>query len=216
MSTIAVNGEATIERPAETGTVRLRIAVEGPHREAVLNESVILHGSIVDGIIGHKSDGNISVWTADQVRVSSYKVRRNDEGEEPLIRHRASAYLTACFTNFDALASWLTRISARAGIDIDGIDWALTDATVRHVERQVRAAAVADAVHRAEDFTAPLSNTNLRLAAIFEKGLRPVNGASGFDGGRGRAGATGAPIPAFELKPRDIRVTATVTADFTF
>jgi len=219
MPTITVAGEASLEHAAETGTVRLRVSLEGPDREDILQKSVVLHGSVRDGIAGHHADGNVTVWTADQVRVSSYKVKPNDDGEEAWIRHRADASLTACFTDFPAMEAWLTRIAGRPGLSVDGITWELTETTRGLLDRQVRKAAVMDAVRRADDYTAHLAADECpRLTAIYEKGLRPATAATPFDGGPARTGAVAGASPGlvFELKPRDIRVTASVTADFSF
>ncbi|MCU1529870.1 MAG: hypothetical protein JWP75_3633 [Frondihabitans sp.] len=132
-------------------------------------------------------------------------------------RFRARSTVEATFVDFTALAEWVSDLAGREGVHIEGLDWTLTTATQVKLEREARIEAVQNAVTKAADYASALDLGTPTLDAVFEAGLRPGLGSGG---GASVARAKTMSSPAhdggsFELAPRDIEVTATISADFT-
>ncbi|KQO62388.1 SIMPL domain-containing protein [Curtobacterium sp. Leaf261] len=210
--TLAVHGDATIHHPAERGTVRVVVGFRGKDRQTIVRSTTVVHEQIVAAAKAHEQRGAATWWSADQVSFSSYQDYQKDV---PVARFRAGASVEVKFRDFRALADWVLEIGGIDGVAVQ-VTWALTESRRVELERRARVDAVRDALTRATDYAASLDRPAPRLVAVYEPGLRPDVVASG--GGspmsaRMMASPSGGDA-AFELKPADIEVTASVTADF--
>ena len=121
--------------------------------------------------------------------------------------------ITATFTDFDDLAAWVRWGAQIGGLGISHVDWALTAASRRKVERKTRRRAVRDARRRAQDYADALDLGPVEVSSISDPGI----------GGPGQrtvlmAAASAAPAagPAeFALRPDEVEVAADVEAVFT-
>lgn len=211
--TLAVHGDATIHHPAERGTVRAVLSFDGIDREPIVRATTALHERITAAAAAHQQSGAATWWSADRVAFSAYKEWTKNV---PKQRFRAGATVEVKFRDFAALSAWVTELGETDGVAAH-VTWALTEVTRVDLERRVRIDAVQEALRRATDYAASLERPAPRLVAVYEPGLRPGTGSGGGpDGMSSRMMMAGAPTgeQSIELKPEDIAVSASVTADF--
>ncbi|PZF84480.1 SIMPL domain-containing protein [Jiangella anatolica] len=219
MVTITVAGTAQRFVPAERGTVHLRATREARRSADVVPFVADLHARLSADAERHVTAGAASRWSADQLYVSTVQryVRDSDVSETFQV---AAAGVAVRFTDFGALSGWITEVGTIDGVVVDGVEWELTDARRKDVEREVRAEAVRDAQERAATYAAALGLTVGAVGALYEPGLRPHT-QPGFDGGgpvryaRMAAADLAGGGPVVSLRPEQIEVTATLSADFT-
>lgn len=217
MVTITVAGTAQRFLPAERGTVRVRATLEARRSADVVPEVTRLHARLAADAERHVESSAATWWSADQVHVSGIHRYVKDSDVTELF-HVASAGVAVKFADFGALSAWAAEIGTLDGVVVDGVEWALTREHRAEVEREVRADAVRDAEDRAAAYAAALGLGDATVTALYEPGLRP-NTQPVFDGGAPRyarmaAADSAGGMEAFSLRPDDIEVSATITADF--
>lgn len=219
MTRIAVEGQAKRTHPAERGTVNLHVAFSGTLRNDVVERVARTHTILVDQAKAHVASGAAEKW--DSASVHSYvfddRVKNSETGGKQRIRRfRASARLSVTFRDFEALSTWLADIMDVEGVEIDWLNWTLTDETRKALQAEARVEAAGETVVRAQSYADALGLGPVAPVAIYEAGLR-----GGNDGGNApmyamRAGAMAAPGGGaqVELQPRDIDVEITLSADY--
>lgn len=214
MVTLTVAGTAQHFHPAERGTVRLEIRRESRSRSAVLAEVSSLHATVRDQARAEQQSGAATWWSADQVSVSTVRrfLKDSDVAE---VFHIAAASVRVKYRDFDALGRWVSSVSGLPGVVVSGVDWDLTAARRASVEREVRVAAVRDAQERAAAYASALGLGQPRVLTLFEPGLRPhTSGQGGGYGTMSRAAAFASHEEPLALKPEDIEIAASISADF--
>jgi uncharacterized protein YggE len=177
-----------------------------------------LHARLSADAERHVGAGAATRWTADHLYVSTVqRYLKDSDVSEPF--QVAAAGVAVRFSDFAALSAWVTEVGSADGVVVDGVEWELTDARRKEVETEVRAEAVRDAQERAAAYAAALGLSAVTVGALFEPGLRP-HGQPGFDAGapkyaRMAAADFGGGGPVVSMRPEQIEVTATITADFT-
>lgn len=212
MVTITVAGSAEHFLPAERGTVRLEIRRESRSRTQALSEVTSLHSRIREEARAEQDSGAATWWSADQVFVSTVRRYLKDSDVTELL-HVAAASVRVKYRDFDALGRWVGSISETPGIVVSGVDWDVTAARRASAEKEVRVAAVRDARERAAAYASALGLGEVRVLTLFEPGLRPHASIEGGVALMSRAAAFGG-AEELALKPEDIRVSASVSADF--
>lgn len=212
MLTLAVTGTAHRLVPAERAVLRVRIRVEHADRTTAVEGAAALQRRLSAEAEAHVASGAASRWSADQVFVRG-TTRGFDEVEPSERVQLATAELSVRFSDFRAMSAWLTEVTELAGVEIPGIEWTVTDARRAEVEREVRAAAVRQAQEHAAEYAAELGSASYRLRALYEPGLRP--GQRPVDRGESLWSAQSADRgPEFTLRPEEIRISASVDADY--
>ncbi|WP_370616612.1 SIMPL domain-containing protein [Mumia sp. Pv 4-285] len=218
MPKITVAGRATQHIPAERGTLRLSVSFSAARREDVVTAAERAHGTLVAGAKDQVAGGAATWWGSDQVSAWTFDewIKPSAQEEQVKVRRfRASAGVRVKFRDFGALSRWASKVALIDGVSVGGVDWALTDVRRDAAVAQVRASAARDAVARAQAYADALGLGAVRLAALYEEGLRPHIAAGG--GGVGvamRAAAAPSGGGGMELRPDDIEVSCEVTADF--
>ena len=212
MTTFAVAGEASKSHPAERGTVRITVSATGADRKRVRADSIAAHAALTTEAAAHQAAGAVTEWTADRVSTAT-TYEPGDAGHA--VGYRASASATVVFSDLAALADWISDLGGRAGIDIEGITWSLSEPVHSRLMREVRIEAILDAIARANDYAAALDRGSPSLDAVYEDGLRPhVGGGSGFARGAMAMRVASLDAGSYVLKPGDIEVVAAISADF--
>lgn len=215
MTTFVVAGSATKSHPAERGTVSITVGFSGPDRGRVRSDSIDVHAAVTDEAKAHADSGAAVDWTAERVSTSAFREYVKDS-DETVVRYRAASTVTVAFADFGALADWVSDLAERPGVAVDDIAWSLTDEVRASLLRDVRVEAVQDAITKANDYAAALDRGSPTLDAVFEEGLRPnVDGGGGGGFARASLMMKGSPDGSYALKPADIEVTASISADFT-
>lgn len=219
MSTFVVAGNAIRSHPAERGTVHVGVRFTSADRKSARSSAIKAHNAVVSEAKEHHERGTATWWSSDHVVVDAYREYVKDS-DTRVLRYRSRSTIEVKFHDFAALADWVGSLGEREGVSVDGIDWTLTVALRAKLDREVRIAAVQDAITKAGDYAAALGMAGPSLDAVYEEGLRPGVSESG-NHWRGQAGRTFKSAqweeggPTFELKPADIDVTASISADFT-
>ena len=209
MVLIAVHGSASRFLPAERGTARLSLEREGDDRAAVVRDVAALHARFAGEAEALVASGVATRWGSRQVWVRS-EPRYEGRDDQRHVVQIATAEVLARFRDFDALSAWVLAAGAETGVTVERIEWAVTDEHRAAVERELRVLAVQDAIARAEAYASAIGGTGVTLQTLWEAGLRPSAG------GGTHPFATSARLEKadVELRPDDLEIAASVTADF--
>ena len=213
MVLLAVHGSSSRLLPAERGTVRVAVELDGEDRADVVRRVAELHERLVGEAQALVASGAATAWTSRQVSV---RVEHRYEGADagPRVVQVATAEVGLRFRDLEALATWVLRVGADPGVRVDGVEWAVTEEHRAATERELRVLAVRDAIARAEAYASAIGGTAVALRSLWEDGLRPGAG-TGEPGWGGRAEARmKAAAPGLQLRPDDIEIVASVSADF--
>jgi len=216
---ITVRGEHEARLAPEEGVARLSARAEGPERAVVVDEVATRSAPLRDGLSAREVAGAVREWSSQRVSVWANRPWNSDGTQLPLV-HYAAVEFTATFTDFAALAEWLTDTAAVDGVQIDGVHWRLSAATARSAEAEVAASAVRVAVERATAYAAAIDRSTVTPLEIADLGLlTPPSAPGGHEVMRMAkasfaSDALGGDGGALALQPEDIVVTAAVEARF--
>ncbi|WP_375390242.1 SIMPL domain-containing protein [uncultured Amnibacterium sp.] len=212
MVLIAVHGSASRLLPAERGTVRLALELEDADRAVVLGGVGAMHARFAAEAEALVAAGAATWWGSQQARIRS-EHRYEGRDELPRVVQIANAEVVTRFRDFESLSAWVLEAGAEPGVRVDAIEWAVTDEHRVATERELRVQAVQDAIARAEAYASAIGGERVRLRSLWEAGLRADTGggeprwvAQAMDASMARSG--------IELRPDDIALSASVTADF--
>lgn len=218
-TTISVRGQHTAWHTAERATVVVQVAFDGPHRNPVFASASAALDAVRETVVSrhNASTGPITWWSADAVRVWSERPW-NNEGKQLDPVHHAALDLTAKFSDFEALSSWIEEVVSIDGASVVSIAWSLTEASLTSALTEVRSRAVKDAVAKASVYAQSIGLGTVTATAIADPGMlgegAPTH-AVAMDQAMmkfgGRATESG---PALELKPEQLEVSAIVDARF--
>lgn len=215
--TITVRGEHEDHIPAEVGVARVSVRLDGPQRESVMTDASTLALQIREELQALEASGALIRWSSDRVSIWSDRPWSQD-GKRLALVHHASVGARAEFSDFAALSEWVTKVSEREGISVDGITWELTPDTSRATEREVASQAVQVAVDRATAYAAAIGLTGVTALEIADVGLlskaSPESGQGSPKMMRAMMASDMGGGPALEFEPQPIIVTAAVEARF--
>jgi uncharacterized protein YggE len=214
---ITVQGSFTAWYPAERATVRLTVSFDGAKRDAVLSATTQAVQTVTSSITAlHDPDAGPVTWfSSDRIRVWAQRPW-NQEGKQLAPVHHAAINVTVKFKDFDALADWLGQTAGVAGVQVNGIDWALTEARRTSVTTEVRSRAVKDAADKARVFAQAIGLGQVNAVAIADPGMLGVSGSGAAPAPammRAAAAYGGGDAP-LDFTPEDIEVSASVDARF--
>lgn len=223
MAHLSVHGTASRTVPPERATVLLGIVITGEQRAAVLARAQEVHAEVTTQVKALRDGGAVATWTAADVQVWAYQEWEPAPGgpgvgsgeQRQVRRFRAGTDLQVELAELAALGEWTAAVAELDGVEVRGITWDLAAATREAILREVRAEAAQDAAARARDYANALQLGGVRLLGLYEEGLHP-GAASGVFGASPRAAKAMMADAGggFELRPQEIEVTATVTAQF--
>ncbi|HCX84805.1 MAG TPA: hypothetical protein DHV14_06665 [Micrococcales bacterium] len=216
MVRIAVTGHAERALPAERGTLRVEVSAVGDDRREVLERVTRTHTDLRAEAQAHVDSGAATWWGSHGVSSGQLIDWEQRDGQQVKVRRfQARADVRVRFSDFTALAEWSVAVAEREDVEVAGITWDLTDSRRDSVIDDVRVDATRDALAKAFVFARAAGLGSPRLVALYEEGLRPggdrppvqpVMRSMAMDSG-GRGGGV-------ELRPDDIELTVSVSADF--
>jgi uncharacterized protein len=215
---ITVQGSYESFHPAERATVTVSVGFEGPEKGPVVTRTTQGTHALVAGVRDrhHPETGPVTWHATDRIRTWSRRPF-NDKGEQKPLVHHAQTTTRAKFRDFDELARWVEAAAAYPGVGIDGLEWALTEATKREVVGSVRTRAVEEARLKAQAYADALGLGPVRCVALADPGMLGDH-SSAQSGPTGMAYARSAAAKqepgGLALTPEDIAVAATVDARF--
>jgi len=215
---IAVRGNAEERTDPELAAVTLTVGVSEPERDTALARTAQLRERVIAEIRDLDAAGALDSWAAGQLRIWSHRPWNNEGRQLPLV-HQTSSEIEIVFTDLDRLGEWVSRVADAEGVDLNGVDWRLTEPTRRRVQELAQRAAVADAVAKALVYASALGLGTPTPVELADTGLLTAQPAppaprvgmkfamASLDGG----GADGA---GTEFAPAELVVEASVDARF--
>ncbi len=213
---ITVRGEHETRVAPEEAVARLTIRTEGGERTDVMGRATDAASMLRAALTARQDAGEIREWSTGRLAVRSERPW-NSEGKPLPLVHHASLDVSATFADLDALSGWLGEIAELDTIQIDGVQWMLTDATRKAVEADVAAQAVRVAMTRATAYAAALGLAEVTAVEVADVGLLGGGSPAAASGPSPRMMMAASPMDsasALELQPADIVVSAAVEARF--
>lgn len=212
--TITVRGSAWAEHAPERASVSVTISTRGPERTPVSEEATAALAALRSLLEGRHdpAHGPVTRWSMDALTVSSDRQWVRDDEHEVVHRARVSGVIEV--SDLPALPPLLDELTAVPAVNVDGVDWSLTEARLLEVTEAVRQQAVADALGKATSYAAALGHSDVTAIAIADPGMLGVGGGGSPRMERAMALSVGGGAPSFDLRPEPIVVEASVDARF--
>lgn len=212
---ITVAGTGRIRRTPERAKVRIGIGFEGSKRDSVLAATRAAHESLTGSLVTilHPDGGPVIDWTSEDIRVWGQRPYSPDGSRLPVEFHSA-VFVDAEFGDFEALSEWIDVVSIGDGIAVDGIEWTLSPETEATLQREVRQAAIQDALTKAREYADALGLAAVTTLSLSDPGLLDDAGASAGGPGLMAMAKSARGGGGVELRPSAIVVEATVHARF--
>jgi uncharacterized protein YggE len=211
---ITVRGSFAAFQQPERATVHAHIAYDGADPESVYDQ-VARDLETVKASVAPLHDaerGPVTRWSAEQLRTWSSRPWNQDGEQLPLVHH-AGVDVAIKFLDFQALSRWVgEHVAGTEGFAVSSVEWALTKRRHDELSREVRSAAVQDAVTRAQQYADALGLGQVEPVALSDVGMLRVE-APLIHAMPSRMSASRS-APDVELVPRDIEVSAEVDARF--
>lgn len=213
--TITVRGSAWAEHAPERASVAVTISTRGPERTPVSEEATTALSAVRVLLEGRHDParGPVTRWSMDALTVTSDRQWVRDDEHEIVHRARVSGVIEV--SDLLALAPLLDELTAISSLNVDGVDWSLTESRLLEATETVRLEAVADALGKATSYAAALGHSDVIAVAIADPGMLGVGGGGSPRMERAMALSVGGGAPSFELRPEPIVVEASVDARFT-
>ncbi len=149
---IVVRGNARGRYAPERGVLDLAVHLEGPVKSAVYEAAVALHSRLTGALGELESAGAVNRWTAESVRVYSYRPYSQDgEPRDPMYNTRIR--LDAEFGDFEKLSEFIDTWSGEEGVTVNAVRWDVHETSRRAHERELRREAVEDAIAKAQAYS---------------------------------------------------------------
>lgn len=157
--TIRVNGESSITRLAEQGILRLTVISEGPELDSVSQQVVTKSNELSElfKTLSQRTDDGASSADAPVARFASTSLRTKShtpyKNEVALPRvHQASMSLRIVFRDIKTLSQVIGQLVPQSTVEINSIEWNLSDATQAALCSQARREAIREAITKANDY----------------------------------------------------------------
>jgi len=208
-----VAGNAHVSHAPERATVTVQIAVTDTESGAAYESAVAYHNEVVAVAKERESSGAVVSWEAEAPTSYSYRDHFSSPDGESSARtvYATRTVIRIVFQDFSAMGRLLADFSDNEFTAIT-VSWDLTEETRMELERSVRIQAVQNARRLAEDYAEgdgiSATKENLLLESISDH-----RDSSNFGGATPRvAAATRSLAPVAEFSPREITVSASVSA----
>jgi hypothetical protein len=199
---VAVRGEATREVPAEVARFSVTVGARDRDRQATLNRLAARAEAVRALIDGYGAA--IERRESDSLHVRP-EIKRSGE---KVVAYSGSVSTTVTVADFGVLGELMVRLADQDQTTISGPWWELRPGSPVH--REVRRAAIADAISLARDYAEALGARVVALVEVADSGMRmqPMMARASF------AEAADAGLPSIELDPQVQTAHAAIEARF--
>lgn len=149
---ISVRGISGVETPPELGVLSLDVSVEQRDRRAAFDGAHAASAGvvrIVERETAEAGEGNVSRLAVSPISVNSWRPH-SETGELMPEVHTATARISVAFREVERLSRVAAELGRADHVRLAGISWELTEETARTVRDDQTAAAVVEALRRAE------------------------------------------------------------------
>ena len=220
---IQTTGHGRISRPAERAVLRIDIKDDGPDPTTV-SKNVFQCTQRIEQMLQpvseklpsgeHDPSAAVTHWSTGKLDTYSYPNYDRD-GKITGRTHHAATSFEVKFRDFGVLAHTASDLSAMEFVNLDGIEWRLTDVTKQALASEVRALAARDGLARAEDYARALGWEKVKAIDLVEQ-TGADDGSFGVpvrrlcmmaEGGFDDEGGD----PGLSFQPEEVRLEAVVT-----
>ncbi|KAJ5184513.1 Protein of unknown function DUF541 [Penicillium cf. griseofulvum] len=212
---IIVTGKSSIVHPPERGILRFSVKGNGPEQEKVAKEVATSSTNLQNWIKSNFYSGTDDLDSMTKFSSTSIRTwtRSTDMHDQPVPNpHHASVSFKAVFRDFTKLNHAIEELLVYPKVEIDGLDWTLTDETGRRLASDARKLALGDAIQQADDYSEVIGR-DVSVTEIADQGMSPYRVqrhmvAASYGDHRGED-----PVP-LDLTPQDIDVESNVNVTF--
>lgn len=206
---ITVVGSRSVVLPAECVQIRLTTGFTDADSLSVMRRT----SSALD-LVRERLDEAVADGGGRDVRLSGLRtwttIPYDNEGRPGDPQQVAQVRGSVIITDLTRVADLLGDLAAADGVEVEGLDWRLTEETLRRIQPEVLQGAFEDARQRAEWIAGAAGQTGLQVASIEDQGAR----GGGMPRGRMLKMAAADSV-SFDLDPDDVEVSATLNVQFT-
>jgi uncharacterized protein YggE len=217
--TIIVTGKSSVTHTPERGTIRFSVKGNGTQQDQVASLVASLSTSLQNWFKStfhswsdDHPDPPLTKFSSTSIRTWTKSTDKHDQPVQNL--HHASISFKAVFRDFTKLNQAIEELLVYPKVEIDGLDWSLTDETGRQLASNARKLALRDAIQQADDYSEVLGR-QVSVVEITDHGMSPYRAthrdlmmAPSFGG---HPGEDPAPL---DLTPQDIDVESQVNVTF--
>lgn len=217
---ISVNGTSSLHHVAERGVLYVDVISESVDQAAVSEDVKNTSNKIKETFeqLTPKTETGSATPEASVTKFSmgllqSYSYIPRDKDNRPLPRvFKVQVSFEAIFRDFEKLGLIASNLFATPHVQVNRIEWRLTDSTKEKLESESRKAALVDAIRRAKEY-AEIVQREVVVVTITDNGyttrhrtMQTVEQAAIFSSARSPVGV--------DLEPEDIEVRGSVEAKF--
>ncbi len=211
---IVVRGTASTVFDAECVTVSLSAEFEEPKSVAAHEKAVALQVELLAALKSLEAAGSVSQFSSDRIRTRSHRPTDRDGRLQPPVYHTSIGF-SAQFVDFDALAPFMDAWAPRDGVQIGEFDWGVLPDNRPRYEAQVRAAALKDAVAKAQEYADGVGAGMVKAVVVADPGMLSSGGGSADAPPVARfAMAASAAPPTMEFAAAGVRINVSVDGRF--
>lgn len=157
---ITQSGNSSITRQPERGALRFNVQASGPSRESVSKEVTETSNEInrLFKELSPKTETGETIAGSPVTSFSSTSLQTRsqlptDKSGQPLPRvYHATVLLNALFQDFTKLNEIVGKLVSYPNVEIQSLEWCLTEATQKALSSESRKEAMRDAVRKANDY----------------------------------------------------------------
>lgn len=208
---IRVRETATDHLTAERADLRATVSAEGGDKAQVARATRAALSAVTEELQELQVSGAVHRWSNDQATVWSHR-GWDDRGNQTDLVHQASAAVRAAFIDFTELARVVGCWSERDEVQIEHIDWQLTEVTRDGAQAALRTVAVHSATAKAQQYARAAGLRTVQPTSIVDDAGHGTHDDQ-FRHSEARAASAGG-TPPFHFAPSDIVVSTTIEMKF--
>jgi uncharacterized protein len=203
---IAVRGEATLEVDAEMAEFVATVELDDRHRVAALDR-VAERVAALRAVLDRFSN---AIERHETSRLSVHSEKHDSRAQGEMLLYHGSATTKVVLSDLDAVGDVMLAVASLPEISVWGPSWSVRPASPVH--REVRHAAISDAIARARDYATALGADIVGLVELSDAGLTrgPEPRRTMLSLAAGPAGP-----PHLDLDPQRQQIHASIDARFT-
>ncbi|KAJ5789055.1 uncharacterized protein N7518_006066 [Penicillium psychrosexuale] len=214
---IIVTGKSSVTHAPELATLRFSVKGNGSEQDKVAKEVSSLSSNLQTWIksafpssADNEPDAPMTKFSSTNIRTWTKSTGRHDQ---PLPNpYHASISFKAVFRDFAELNHAIEELLVYPKVEIDSLDWSLTDETGRRLASDARKLALRDAIQQADDYSEVLGRS-VSVVEISDQQASPYRTRQ-LIGACNSTTLFGDDSPALDLTPQDIDVESQVNVTF--
>ncbi|KAF9249970.1 hypothetical protein DTO006G1_5931 [Penicillium roqueforti] len=213
---ILVTGKSSVTHAPELGTLRFSVKGNGSEQDKVAKEVSSLSTNLQTWIksafpsADNEPDAPMTKFSSTSIRTWTKSTGRHDQ---PLPNpYHASISFKAVFRDFAELNHAIEELLVYPKVEIDSLDWGLTDETGRRLASDARKLALRDAIQQAADYSEVLG-CSVSVVEISDQQASPYR-TRHLLGACNSTTPFGDDSPALDLTPQDIDVESEISVTF--